>query len=222
MGWMNYGDSRKVKLFYQALSSPCMDDQLAYYFTLHEFGKIKTEFRKKFIYKKLKKLNIYNDHALKYKLSWLMNEGHRTEFKKMHSYLSALPEPNRKSFLQSLSKENGDYSKWNIVNYYLKKLPADGIAAFDYAWYIYLCRTGVAVGFIDNLEAERFMTKAARLAQQSYSGWESYFIAYVCGSQFASSNAAFDFTQKNHAYHSKLFAARRSPIHQIDWNIQLS
>lgn len=221
MGWMNSGDSRKVKFYLQALSSPCMDDQLAYYYTLYDFGKIKRGFQKKSILKKMLEINVYDDHTLKYKLAWLMNEGHRTEFKKMHSYLSTLSEPNRKSFLQSLSKENGDHSKWNIVNYYLKKLPADGIGAFDYAWYIYLCRAGVAVGFIDNLEAGRYMAKAAKLAQQSYSGWESYFIAYVGGSQFASSDATFDFIKKNHAYHSKLFAARRSPIHQVDWNIQL-
>lgn len=211
-------EGQKVKLYLQALSSPCMDDQLAYYFTLHEFGKIKTEIGKKF-YKKLKELNIYNDHALKYKLAWLMNEGNRTEFKKMQSYLSALSEQNRKSFLLSLSRENDDHSKWLIVNYYLKKLSGDGIAAFDYAWYIYLCRAGVAAGFMDKKEAQSFMMKAAKLAQQSYSGWESYITAYVCGSQFVSSDETFDFPKQNHAYFSKLFAARRSPIRQIDWKI---
>jgi hypothetical protein len=221
MGWMDSGEGQKVKLYLQALSSPCMDDQLAFYFTLHEFGKIKTEFRKKFIYKKLKELKIYNDHALKYKLSWLMNEGNRTEFKKMQSYLSALSEPNRKSFIHSLSKENNDHLKWNIVDYYLKKLPAEGIAAFDYAWYIYLCRAGMATGFLDEKEARSFMMKAAKLAQQSYSGWESYIAAYVCGSQFVSSDKRLDFTKQNHVYFSKLFAARRSPIRQIDWKIHI-
>lgn len=71
-----------------------------------------------------------------------------------------------------------------VVNYSLHMLPDAGIAAFDYAWCICLSRIGKRLGYLSKKEAEYYMIQAAKLAQNSYSDWHEYFLAFHIGSHF--------------------------------------
>ncbi|NEW09903.1 DUF1266 domain-containing protein [Paenibacillus sp. SYP-B3998] len=214
---------KKLKLYMRSLSAVCLKGNLAYYFTLYAYGGL----REKFVGRRLitstleEGWRIGDAQSLKHNLGWLLEGGSRHEFNKMRYLLSALSDADRVKYIESQSKENESYAKLCIVNYYMNKLPADGIAAFDYAWYIYLCRAGRTLGYLSEHESQQRMIYVAQRIQQSYSGWNEYIAAYVCGGQFVAKDNTFAFAKKNEAYLTKLFAAERSPLRQLDWDMQL-
>ncbi|MDF2606242.1 MAG: hypothetical protein K0S34_432 [Bacillales bacterium] len=213
---------KEVQLYMRALTSICMDDSLAYFFTLHDFGRIREGvFNKEKTFNKLKKLKINNSRELKNKLDWIIKTGWREEFQKISYLLTSLSELDRNNYINSLDSED-DYSlKVRIVNYYLNKLPVNGTLAYDYAWYIYLCRAGLARGFLTRKEAWSYMLNAAKVVQQSYPDWNEYITAYVCGHQLMMYDETFSFIHKNQKFITKLFASEYSPIRRINWNIDL-
>lgn len=223
MGRMKLKKSKEIQLYLQALSSLCMSSNLAYYYTMYSFGWTGDSiFVSKALRTTLSMWDINSSDSLKFKLNWLLNDGWRKKYSHMYSFWSTLSDSERGEYIQSLSKEEDQYAKLYIVDYYMKKLPVDGIAAFDYGWYIFLCRAGNSVGYLTKKEAKMFMLGAAKRIQKSYSSWHEYVTAFVCGTQFKASDITFAFPRAKEAHITKLFASKNSPMNKIDWNIDLS
>ncbi|MBM6616603.1 DUF1266 domain-containing protein [Bacillus suaedaesalsae] len=214
--------STEIQAYIRSLSSLCRNDSLAYYFTLYNFGKLQEGFLgKKRLRKELSKLGIVDYTSFKYRLNWLKDDGWRSDYQKMSSFLATLSETDRKKYIESFSKEHEDYPRLFIVHYYMNKVPVEGIIAFDYAWHIYLCRAGWVLGYLSNEEAWKLMLDAAHRLQTVYSSWNEFVTAFVCGSQFREADTSFSFVKKNANLINKLFASSTSPMVQIDWNLDL-
>ena len=211
-----------LHLYIRSLSAVCLKGHLAYYFTLNKYGGIRESiFARKMLSNRLRKdWQIENEQVLKSKLSWLLNEGRRQEFNETRYHLLALSELDRNDYLKTLPQKSKDTSKIRIVNTFMRTLPTGGIAAFDFAQYIYLCRVGNTLRYLTNQEAQKRMINVARLIQQSYSGWNEYVTAYAAGSQFAAADTS-SYVRNNNAFIIKLFAAEDSPLRKVDWHMDL-
>ena len=216
-------ESRTLKFYMRALAAVCLKGNLAYYYTLYAQGGVREGFlgRRMTANRLKEKWGITNAQTLKHNLGWLLEGGSRQEFNEICYLLSALSESDRVAYIDSFPKEHDQHAKLFIANYYMRRLPVDGIAAFDYAWYIYLCQVGRTLRYLSEKEARQRMIQVAQRIQQSYSGWNEYIAAYVAGSQFIAKDTSFSFVKMNHSYITKLFTAENSPFRKVDWDIDL-
>lgn len=175
---------KQLKSYYRCISSLCVgNDFHATYLLEYEFSFINnTIMGRKFLKKELKKWDIENATDLKNTIDWLITEGRREEYNQLRNELTPLSEKTRKQYIEG----HPNYVKLYLANFGLKFLPHSGIAAYDAAWSIYLCRVGKALGLLSRREASEFMLRAAKLLQQSYESWNDFFNAFHLGSYFAS------------------------------------
>ncbi|UKS26652.1 DUF1266 domain-containing protein [Paenibacillus sp. HWE-109] len=223
---MTIWQNRKAKdrqLYMRALTAVCLKGRLAYYFTMYKYGFLRDSIlaKKRLTNRLSEEWQIHNAQGLKSKLGWLLQEGNRQSYLDIRHRLSALSETDRMDYVQSLPKKQKETIRISIVNYYCRKLPEDGIAAYDYAQYLYLCRVGITLRYLTKQEGLNRMQHVAQLIQQSYSGWEEYVAAYVAGSQFDAAETSPTYVQTNQALIKKWFAAKNSPFRQLEWQMDL-
>lgn len=169
---------------------------------------------RKFLKKELKKWDIEDAADLRNTINWLITQGRREEFDQLRNELTPLSEKTRNKYI----KDHPNYGKLYLANYGLKILPHSGIAAYDTAWSIYLCRVGKALGLLSKHEASEFMFKAAKLAQQSYDDWNEFFNAFHLGSYFGSIDLEVSSNNKyNFLLSLSLISHKKSPLNKIPW-----
>ncbi|HGA0512901.1 TPA: DUF1266 domain-containing protein [Bacillus pacificus] len=211
---------KQVRQYLRSMSTICMGTYfLIHYFTKYEFTFIRDRILgKKFLKKQLQRFDCNEPAQLKEMIEWLLTEGSRQEFQTMYNQLTPLSEAQRKLLLPRQSNDEKMY----VVNYSLHMLPDAGIAAFDYAWCICLSRIGKRLGYLSKKEAEHYMIQAAKLAQNSYSDWHEYFLAFHIGSHFNKLDIEFISKDKYNIFYTLgMFRVKDSYVHTIAWKNDL-
>ncbi|MCM3623659.1 MULTISPECIES: DUF1266 domain-containing protein [Brevibacillus] len=154
-------------------------------------------------------------------LRWLQEEGHRTSFYEMRSFLSTLSMADQSAFLETLPKNTEKHMQYILVKAYMHKLPLAGIAAWDFGRYVDLCRMGAFVGYISEETSWELIRKVAVVAQESYSGWLEYGISYVAGRQFWLGTISEEKAKQHTDYVRSLVLNKDSLWRRLDWNLKL-
>ncbi|MEJ8547396.1 DUF1266 domain-containing protein [Brevibacillus borstelensis] len=154
-------------------------------------------------------------------LQWLQEEGHRTSFFEMRSFLSTLSFADQDAFLETLPKNTERHMQYMLVKAYMHKLPLSGIAAWDFGRYVDLCRTGAFVGYISKEESRELIRKVAVVAQESYTGWLEYGISYVAGRQFWLGTVSEEKAKQHTEHLRNLILNKESLWRKLDWNLKL-
>lgn len=96
-----------------------------------------------------------------------------------------------------------------------------GIAAWDIVRYVFLCRTGAAIGLISEKVAWARILEMAPKAQMIFSGWPEYVLSYFAGRQYWLGNITVDFANEMRAVITQLFVYEESVLHGLDWQMPL-
>lgn len=166
--------------------------------------------------------DINNRAELLESLSWIEEEGHRSEFDKiMYDIESATPQ--QFSELRVKLRDDPELQRqMDVVLNNCDKLGKKSIIAWDYARYVSLCRWGYLVGFITEDEAWQRIMPAANLMQNTFESWEDLGNDYLIGREFWSpsqTDASGDIMQQSY---QKLLTDPASPWLQIAWDMDLT
>ncbi|WP_028548584.1 DUF1266 domain-containing protein [Paenibacillus sp. UNC451MF] len=209
---MNYYDPtlRKQLAFYvNALSSFCMKGQMAYSLAnkMHMVFENKTRLRNA-----LELWRIDDPRSLRATLQWLFDTGIRKEFEDYRMLLSGLTESERNPYLQSLPEGERRTRRLLVANYYLMRLPAEGIAAFDHSWCVYLCCAGYHLGYLTEEDKWRIVAMSLQNARESYTNWKEYLISYAAGADFFDATPSLDYVKNYNGFLIKLLTGAESPL----------
>ncbi|WP_282935557.1 DUF1266 domain-containing protein [Paenibacillus sp. RC67] len=153
---------------------------------------------------------------LKENISWSLKVGSRAEFADMSRTLSVLSESDRTRYIE-LEKDNPTQSyKLSIVNEYLGRMPAGGIAANDYAWVVFKCCAGYKMDYLTEEEKWTYLNEVIQTVKSRYSNWKDFLISFSVGSAFISVNQSADYISENKALLTKLLTSHYSPLWQAN------
>ncbi|NQF13713.1 DUF1266 domain-containing protein [Brevibacillus sp. HB1.3] len=168
------------------------------------------------------KRGIRDAASQKERLSWMLKEGERKEFARLHHFLSALSESGRVEYINSLEPDRDRVGKAKIVHSYLRRLPDEGIAAYDYAWVSHLSGTRREGGYISKEEARQFKLQAVRQAQQAYNSWSEFITGYIAGYQFMTAQTSLDHLRQSDWNFSRSFVSKHFMLSKSNWHTDFS
>ncbi|WP_282935555.1 DUF1266 domain-containing protein [Paenibacillus sp. RC67] len=209
---MNYYDPRvrrQLALYVNALSSFCMKGQMAYSLAnkMHMVFENKTRLRNA-----LELWGSDDQHSIRPTLQWLFDTGLRKEFQDYRMLLSGLTERERSRYLQELPEKERRTNRMRVANYYLTRLPMEGIAAFDHSWCVYLCCAGYHLGYLTEDDQWRIAAMSLSDARKSYSTWNEYLISYAAGADFFDASPSLDYVKNYNGFLIKLLTGAESPL----------
>ncbi len=214
---------KQQELFFRCLSSFCNLTWFNQYFTVYEFTFVGDRLlRKKSLKKILSKWNVSNQDELEKQIRWFLEVGLRQEFNQVRNQLTPLTEKARTQYIQSLDKDHPDYPKLFLTNRGLHTLTEAGIAAFDWAWSIYLCRVGRRLGYLSNNQVREWMIQAAKCSQRDYLDWNEFMTAFHLGYYFKEEDTEHN-NQGKYGL-SEMFNTlvdKKSPFLKIEWENDL-
>ena len=243
---------KQQELYLRCLSSICRPSSfLNHYYVHYEYNRVDRFLYKRSLKNTLKKWGIKNATDYGNTLRFLLEEGTRQEYNRVSLELTSLPFGVRKNMwehiersvpLEEEQKNDGIlagafnyiiyekllnthsyYAQLYITNHGLHSVPKGGIAAFDVAWCIYLCRIGRGLGYLTEELAMKFMKEAVQLAMKSYSNWHDYFQGYTVGCSFNRTIETYQaLIKKGHTadsrdYISDIFSRYSSPLYKFPW-----
>lgn len=205
--------------YFHALSSVCLNQRLAYYMAVHDYKRLRDTLMQSRIHDRW---DTDDKTKMEERLNWFLTQGRRADFDRDRYHLATLGSTNRTKYMESLKRGELRTTRLWIVNTYANRLPAAGIAAFDYAWYLIICRAAMGDSQSSNAVALERMLLIAQRIQQSYSSWEEYFLAYACGNQYDEIGSKKSTSTATEAHIFKLLTGKYSPIRQFDWDFDLN
>jgi hypothetical protein len=161
--------------------------------------------------------SIHTAEELNETLKWLETSGHKDEFMNILSVLTALSEQGCENYIDTLKENRERYEQWKIANCYKIPLRRVGIAAWDIVRYVFLCRTGAAMGLISEKAAWARILEMAPKAQMIFSGWPEYVLSYFAGRQYWLGNSTVDFANEMREVITQLFVYDESILRSLDW-----
>ena len=190
--YKQYSPKRRKQLehYFRSLSSIGITGMLGDYYMLYDFRKHERYVRNFVMKSNLKSANIYDGESLKERVSWLLEDGYREEYKALHNQLFFLSDEAKKQAVEA-SKDEENYGKLMIVYKTMRELPSAEIGALGGGMAILLCRMGEAYGYVTKEESWELMLKAAAHLQRLYDSWAEYCIAFAAGSHFAKNDYEF-------------------------------
>lgn len=172
---------------------------------------------------------IRDQAGLKAQLFDLLGEGHRAHLQPMVQRFAAMPQDRyEEARAQILSQPESPEQREHLWQMAAARDNRDGIRHVDFlAWdlvrYIWLCRQGLHLGYLEEPEARAMMLRQARLLQQRYRGWED------CATQFMQARAFWaggdpSMEASQQAVRDTIHLLRKdrhSPWKLIDWAMPL-
>lgn len=202
---------RSVQRYLDEMISVCLHDSLSF----------DSLYKSKSAIELVRQWKINNEESLYEKVQWLLYEGYRKEFQQARQYLSAYSDRERLALGQAPLDNDKWLKRLSLAERYGERLPAEGIAAFDYAWCVVWTTVGTTLGWMDESTAFAYATQAAVGAQDAYSGWDEYLFGYAVGAEFTGRFPSADFTEQNEAGFMHLLDAWKQPINRMDWKMRL-
>ncbi|QLG38243.1 MULTISPECIES: DUF1266 domain-containing protein [unclassified Paenibacillus] len=179
------------------------------------------EQREKFCTKLEENWEIHDRKSLMSSLDWIRNEGYRISFDEKRTFLSTMSEKDQGNYMNSLDPDTGKYHEYLVVKTYMHKLPAEGVAAWDWGCYANLCRQSAHVGYITETESEQLVLQAALDAQSAYTSWKAYTVAFMAGRLYWLEKTDESVVKRQMNYLQNLFVHPNSIYKKIDWNLSL-
>ncbi|MDF2936247.1 MAG: hypothetical protein K0Q90_1620 [Paenibacillaceae bacterium] len=125
-----------------------------------------------------------NQDALRRKLEWMVEKGHRQSFNRIRHILSPLPSAQRQEYIATKEPETEKAQSMAVIHT-MDGLPAAGIAAYDLGTAIYLCRAAMRLRWIGPAYGRDLQINCSNALQEWYSGWDEYAAAYIAGAAYA-------------------------------------
>lgn len=148
--------------------------------------------------------------------------GHRRAYDEWLTHLEQLPPEERGKARRFAALQGGTISnRMAIVAATRKKLTRTGLAGWDFARYIAVCRWGVHAGYLTEEEAWSRIMPVARLLQKTFTSWQELAENYELGRRFWSLRQ----TQKDGEQLNKdvqnLLLGQFSPWARLKWETDL-
>jgi len=159
--------------------------------------------------------NIENADALKQDIEWLLAEGIRKEYGEMSLILSTVADSERLRYIQSESADAKRKHQLSVVNQYLWRLPAGGVAAHDYSWAVFKCCAGVRLGYLKEEEKWDYVGRIVPMVKDAFSNWKDYLFGFSAGSAFNSMHLNANFVSESKVQYAKLLVSRHSPLQKV-------
>jgi hypothetical protein len=156
---------------------------------------------------------------LMFVLEWIEQVGHRKRFEEMGQYVKTLNEDEYKAMLSDLSAE--DSSSWEAVVNYWFSLGEKSLVGWDFCRYIYLCRKGYYLGYLNEGEAWYLIMPKARLLQQAFDSWKDLGENYLIGRAFWSLERTRTSGWYFYEAYKRLLEEPDSPWNMIPWGLDL-
>jgi hypothetical protein len=167
---------------------------------------------------------IENKAGLLEALKGLENDGYQDSFARDRAFLSTLTAADQNRVIQSYANAPAEqrHKELQIVQHYMNRLPAAGIAAWDWGRYSYLCMQGIYLGYVTKEEALELLRPIALRTQQAYSGWREFATAYLVGRQFWWKHLTEESAKEMMGYVQRLLVLPTSPWNTLDWRLPLN
>lgn len=166
---------------------------------------------------------VTDSESLKNKLDELLKIDSVEYFTQVKNTLLTIPEDKRKNYIENIEVEDEfEVEQLKRTSYYIDRFSFNSTKALDCSMTIVLSICGNKVGYLTKREAWDYKLMAAKLAQQCYTSWEEYVLAFYAGYYFncESEDDYKDFVEDSIFKYSIpcLFTFKHSPINKIDWN----
>ncbi|MWC29675.1 DUF1266 domain-containing protein [Paenibacillus sp. MMS18-CY102] len=212
--------NKHVWRYTRTLCAICFHGNEHKYMTHYGLGKIRDAFlgRSRLKRKMYTTHKIPNVEAFRHVARWYLTEGNRLEFNEMQNRLSVLSKADRQKYMSREHADAEQSHKLMVANDYLMLLPRAGIMAYDFAWHIYLCQIGHAVGYLSKPEALAKIVHAATSLQQNYNSWHEFYTAFMAGHRFVHNDTHLHKGERLMAY---MLTHPSSPARKLDWQTKL-
>lgn len=170
---------------------------------------------------------IYNREDMLAVLNWIETGGHSSYYDKIASQLLC-SEGNfcGKDLYNEIIKLTWNnpeetINKLEVVKQFYKTTSGKSLTGWDYCRYIYLCRLGHKLGYLDEHEAWNRIITASKILQQTFGSWEDLANNYLIGHKFWSYQET---VKKNIVFPdslNSLIENPQSPWKKISWKTDL-
>ncbi len=123
--------------------------------------------------------DVTNKNDLLNTLDWLLADGHNSEYEEYVSWIENFKD---KSNQDLIDKYDLDEQTLEFVRNYCNDFK--NILAWDYGRYVFLCRAGYLVGYLNKEEALELIEKLGHLAKDKFNSWEEFGENYSIGRKF--------------------------------------
>lgn len=166
--------------------------------------------------------SVKNEETLEQHLDWLWQEGGQASYRKTESFLGALSFRDREQYFERLNGNPALFNHARLVQMYAGKLSGAGITAWDLGQYVFICRTAHSAGWLEADRALELAVAASRRAQELYSDWTEFAVAYLAGRQIWTNQPSMEAAKPYIDCVSKLLTDSHSLWKRLDWEMPLS
>lgn len=154
-----------------------------------------------------------------YEIDGLINCNDTVRFNYELNCISLLPYSLQEKRINAISEDNPLYRTYKLAKASKYKLPKSGILAWDISRHVQVCRIASLAGLITDDEAWELIAKAGPIAQEAYSSWYEYGLAYILGRlrNLYVSPSITEERIKNHAKYLYRFIQNA----KVPWDIKL-
>ncbi|MEF2968422.1 DUF1266 domain-containing protein [Paenibacillus sp. M1] len=160
-----------------------------------------------------------HDSAL-YQIRGLIDDGKRTKFDRIRTFLNALPLRQQRSILHSI-EDPETAAEYRVVYTYNSRLTPAGIAGYDWGRSLFVAHYAKLLGFISADEAWDSMAEVAALIQRHYDSWEEYGTAFIIGRQFFYKEWSEESAKVYFQHVRSLLIDEYSPWRTLPWDTPL-
>ncbi|GEM_PF-3716967 len=145
---------------------------------------------------------------------------HNPSFQQDRLMLAGMTLDQRQDYVQSCrGKER--YEQLYLVNLYMDRLPAAGIAAWDLGRLVFYVRCARLANYIHEEEEEALLLHTAIRARLSYRSWPEYAVAYMAGRQFWAGDLSEEGAELNYEILRRLLTEEQALWRELEWDMDL-
>ena len=167
---------------------------------------------KRYMKKALANQGVENAEQLRMRLEWQISQGIRSVFAQMYQELCLLSADQRVRRIEAEEDPNVRH-ELSVVNYYLRRMPPDGVGAYDYSSIVFCCLAGEKLGWLTAEEAQMYAKQGVSLTREHFSNWHDYCFSFAVGLQFINADPEnSDYVKDGAERIRRLLNFRKSPL----------
>lgn len=201
----------RLQPYVDAMTALCIGGRYADY---HIQNPSRSYSKRSNIRKTLKLWEIENETNLKDALAWLTSHGLRKEFAELSGMLSVLSVENRARHIEETDDPIQKH-KLSVIAQYLGRLPAGGIAAYDYSWAVFICCAAHKINYMTEQDKWDHIDRFVGLAKESYSEWNDYMAGFAIGAVYSFGHKRSGYVADNQRVFAKLMFSCLSPFRKV-------
>ncbi len=184
------------------------------------------EYRDKEEMKRIKQLlndwwDVRDRESLLSTLDWLKEEGHRKQFEEMGNFFASLSKERLDEVLKNVKTDEETQQIYFVIKNY-NKLNDKSILGWDYGRYVFLCRYGYFVGYLNEKEVWEKIMPIARELQGAFGSWKDLGDNYLLGRELWSAEQMRQDGQLFKDAYNNLLTDLQSPWKTCPWDMHLN